>query len=90
MQRKLITALINEHNGNREVGHTLAVRPNQVIYKNLPTFLTEEDVIHEVIVDQGSHHNYQYLTCRLLDGPFEQEIDSNTLEEGPPTPKDLL
>jgi hypothetical protein len=85
----LITALINEHNGNREVGYTLAVQPNQVIYKDLSALLAEEEVIYEVIVDQCSHHDYQYFTCRLLDGPFEQEIDSNTSEEGPPTPEDL-
>ena len=59
-QRELITALINEHNGNREVGYTLAVQPNQVIYKDLSACLAEEEVIHEIIVDQCSHHDYRY------------------------------
>jgi hypothetical protein len=81
-------ALFNKHNGNREVGYTLAVQRNQAIYKDLSALLAEEEVIHEVIVDQCSHHDYQYFTCRLLDGPFEQENDRDTLEDGPPTPED--
>ena len=89
VQHKLIISLINKHSGNREVGYTLAAGPNCVIYKDLSTLLTEDGVIHEIIVDQCSKHDHQYFTRRLLDGPLEQEIDSNTSkEEGPPTPQD--
>jgi hypothetical protein len=57
-QRELITALINEHSGNREVGYTLAAQPNRVIYKDLSALLIEEGAIYEVIVDQCNKHDY--------------------------------
>ncbi len=92
-QHRLVTSLINKYNKDREVGYTLNVQPNRVIYKVLSALLTEEGVIYEIFIDQCDKHNYCYCICILPDGPFEQVTDSNdktSEEEGPSTPKDSL
>jgi hypothetical protein len=92
VQRRLVTSLINKYNKDREVGYTLDVQPNCIIYEVLSALLTEEGVIYKIFIDQCDKHDYPYYIRILPDGPFEQVIDSNnetSEEEGPPTPEDL-
>jgi hypothetical protein len=91
-QRRLVTSLINEYNKDREVGYTLNIQPNRVIYEFLSVLLTEEGAIYEIFIGQCNKHDYRYYIRILPEGPFAQVIDSNdktSEEEGPQTPKDL-
>jgi hypothetical protein len=92
MQCKFIRKPIGDYYKSKEVGYTLAVRPNYVYYKVLSEILSEEEVIHEAIVAQRSNSSFLFYTRELPDSPFEETTDwrDNILEEGcPPTPKDL-
>ena len=51
-QRRLVTSLINKYNEDREVGYTLEVQPNRVIYEVLSVLLTEEGVIYKIFINQ--------------------------------------
>jgi hypothetical protein len=90
-QHRLVTSLINEYNEDREVGYTLDVQPNHIIYEVLSALLTEEGVIYKIFIDQCDKHDYRFYIRILPDALFEQVIDSNdeTSEaEGPSTPED--
>jgi hypothetical protein len=51
-QCALITNLIGKYGATKEVGCILAVRPNQVWYKNLEELLNKEEVIYKIIDDR--------------------------------------
>jgi hypothetical protein len=93
VQCKLATALINEYNGNREVGYTLDIQPDCIIYEVLSALLIEEEVIYKIFNDQCHEHNFCYYIRTLPDASSERVLDSededNSKEEGPPTPEDL-
>jgi hypothetical protein len=91
-QHEFIGKPIGEYYESKEVGYTLFVQPNYVYYEILSEILSEEEVIHKVIVAQRSDSSSLFYTRKLPDGPFEETTDwrDDILEEGcPPTPKDL-
>jgi hypothetical protein len=91
VQREFIRKPIGEYYESKEVGYTLAVRPNYVYYEVLSGILSEEEVIHKVTVAQRSNSSFLFYTRKLPNGPFEETTNwrDNILEEGcPPTPGD--
>jgi hypothetical protein len=91
-QCKFIGKIIGEYYKSKEVGYTLAVRPNYVYYEVLSEILSEEEVIREVIVAQRSDSCFLFYTHEFPDGPFEETTNwrDDIVGEGcPPTPKDL-
>jgi hypothetical protein len=90
-QCSFIGNLISKYYSRKEVGYTLAVRPNHVYYALLSEILREEEIIHEVIVAQMEYSPFLFYTCERPDGPSEETTDwRDNISEGgcPPTPED--